>query len=249
MDKINQRFRDGAPSNDLAAGGILIHQFDGADDSNPSGTPWSPFSDRISASMVYGKMRPDERKNIPIYSFSTSGIILSPQYNQMLCGYAYDVGSFSRQCWGAPGCIPGCSVNGGLQWCQPGNDPWPCAWHPDSLIHLMRSRENWRRYGNKPPDKYWDDHKFYDELIFDADYFRRHLPKSIEAVFFIHGDCWDVGDSANNNAACEEYARRAHANIVRHFRLKPGTLPLLKLDLFNWNEPFTDVHEEAKAAG
>ena len=75
---------------------------------------------------------------------------------------------------------------------------------------------------------------------FDADYFRAHLPHSIEAVFYLHGACDDIGDDNNHNAACEQYARAAHANMLRHFRLPQGRLPLLRLDPFNWDIPLTD---------
>ena len=93
------------------------------------------------------------------------------------------------------------------------------------------------------------DHKFYDELIFDAGRFTRDLPRSIEAVFYIHGSCNDVGDNFNHNAACEPYARRAHANILRRFHLSAERLPLLRLDLFNWNAPFSDGTLSTHPAG
>lgn len=61
----------------------------------------------------------------------------------------------------------------------------------------MEARDELRRRNVKPPMKFWDDHKFYDELIFDAGYFTRSLPRSVEAIFYIfHGDCSDIGARA-----------------------------------------------------
>ena len=47
--------------------------------------------------------------------------------------------------------------------------------------------------------------------------------------------------SGDRSAKCADYGRGAHRNIAAHFQLDSDRLPLLKLDLFNWDEPFTDV--------
>lgn len=142
VELLNKRFREGVPSNDLAKAGILVHQFDSVDDPNPTGSPWQPgagkpeYGDRLSASLINKNMRADERGNVPIYSFSTAGLILSPHHNRMNCGYPYDVGSLGRACWGAPGCTPGCTSDQGDVWCARGHDEWPCAWRSSNLKGL-----------------------------------------------------------------------------------------------------------------
>ena len=48
-----------------------------------------------------------------------------------------------------------------------------------SLKPLLELRETWRTRNVKPEHKAADDHKFYVELIFDAAYYARRLPRSV----------------------------------------------------------------------
>lgn len=122
---------------------------------------------------------------------------------------------------------------------------------------MLRAREHIRKRGAKPAHKDFDDHKFYNEMIFDADKFVSELPHSIEAVFFmqvdrskwecptclghswpeIEADCVD----ATSGPKCRGYTIRAWRTILRHFHLTPAQLPLLRLDPNNWEQPFSDV--------
>jgi hypothetical protein len=52
-------------------------------------------------------------------------------------------------------------------------------------------------------------------------------------------DYIQVGDGGNHNAACEDYARIAHATTLRRFNLTAAQLPLLQLDLWNRRSPFS----------
>ena len=93
----------------LASAGVLIHQFDSVDDWDPAGRPWQvgagkpEYGDRLSASLVYASMLKDEGGNIPIYSFSTAGFVLSPvQTREKRSAVIYKSG--------AARCGPGSSV-------------------------------------------------------------------------------------------------------------------------------------------
>ena len=253
VDRLNRRFRDGGRGNDLSTAGVIIHQFDGMDDGNPDGRPWMPgvrrseTGDRISAALINGHMQPDPSFNIPIYSFSLSGLVMSPSANSLLCSYPYDVGSVERHCWPhgvSESCIPGCSRYRNDQdvWCDAtaGSNQWQhtrpaCSWRPTDLGRMMEVREEVRRNKLKPPSKMWNDGKYYNELIFDAAYYTEHLPDSIEAVFYLDDDCGDSYDGPK----CRDYGYGAHAAIASHFGLDADRLPLLKLDLWNWNAPFS----------
>jgi len=172
---------------------------------------------------------------------------LKPTANQLLCSFPYDVGSIMRQCWPrgvSDHCTPGCSrwPNDDTLWCEPGSDRWrfenpPCAWRPTELSAMMSVRETIRRDKLRPPQKTWNDGKFYSELIFDAAHFTANLPDSIEAVFYLDDNCGDAYDGPK----CKNYGIGAQTAIATHFGLDNGKLPLLKLDLWNWNTPFTDV--------
>jgi len=230
VDTLNQRFRNGHPSNDLDEVGIIIHQFDSRDDGDPDGQPWRPFQPSISSAIVYGQMghEPD-RDNVPVYSYSLAGLILAPSHNQVRCSYAFDTGSLQ---WQPTACNSWrCSnyesvdshANGG------------CAFNPEGLGHMMEVQAEIRRRNYKPGFKVWDDHKFYNEVIMDEQTYVANLPHSISAVFYLPTPCDDIFDGPK----CEDFARGAHRNILRHFQLTEAQIPFVEFDYFNWNKPFT----------
>lgn len=248
VDKLNKRFAEGKYTNNLAEAGVMLHQFDGLDDPNPNGEPWRPgagrwdVSDRISASLVYASMARDKAGNLPLYSFDLGGIILSSEFNRLLCSHPGDVGSLARKCavlGGEGECVPGCSVQGESPWCLA---EWNfyCAFAPSRLADAMQTRDELSKRGEFYHHKMWNDGKFYDEHIFDAFTFTSNLPKSIVAFFFIRGNCGDAYDGPK----CESYVRLAHANFLRHFGLTRDDVPLVRLDLFKkGNHPFIATDE------
>ena len=253
---LNARFRAGVASSDLAAAGLLLHQFDSMDDPDPQGQPWVPGAgkpvfegypsgDRVSATLVNARMQAEpapQAKRIPLYSLSLAGIILSPERNTLKCSFAFDAGTLERTCLEpSETCNPGCthpSFRGHPPlWCERNNHPWPCAWRPSDLSQMLEVREELRTLGRKPEGKFWDDHKFYDELVFDSKVFASQLPGSMEAVFFLEGaDCGAESDGPK----CEAYARSAHANIKREFGLTDVQLPLVRLNPLDWKAPLSD---------
>ena len=162
-------------------------------------------------------------------------------------------------------CIPGCTpndwrANGGSEWgsrgiwCPPVDHTasWesqaerfeaiqfsgqPCAWKPEHLAMMMKLRDGYSEHNKYNSRKTWDDHKYYSELILDASPFTHSLPHSIEAFFFQPGrkDCFDAFDGHK----CEAYARAAHRAFLDRFSLSWNDVPLLKLDIFNWQQPFS----------
>ena len=68
------------------------------------------------------------------------------------------------------------------------------------------------------------------------------MPHSIEAVFYLaesSGDFTDIpADVVGPKSA--DYAIAAHATILEHFGLGHTDIPLLRLDLLNTTEPFSD---------
>ena len=234
---------------------MLVHQFDAMDDPNPDGEPWIPgkgrwdTGDRISAALINYQMTPEPNGQIPVYSNSLSGIILAPEANRLLCSYPFDVGSLGRVCHPrgiSEGCVPGCTPTGQqaapTDWCEGFfKDPWPCAWPADKTAMMMEIRDGFAQRGLKPEHKFWDDHKFYSELIFDADYYRAHLPKSVTAFFFVPSVCaGDIFDGPK----CKDYAIGAHRNFLASFGLRAATVPLLRFDPSNWEAPFEEYVDD-----
>jgi len=252
-DRINLDFRNGRPSNNLEGAGVILHQFDAMDDRDPDHHPWElgigrrDTGDRVSAAIVNAQMQPDPSGNIPIYSFSLAGLVLSPTHNNLMCSYSWDVGSMERKCWPqglSDICIPGCSRgnNDREPWCAAGSGDWkfrnpPCAWRPQNLADMLAARDEVRNNQLRPPGKMWNDNKYYTELIFETRSYTLHLPDSIMGVFYLDDDC---GDSYSG-PKCADYGKAAHRSIAKQYSLNAERLPLLKLDLWNWEQPFTEI--------
>jgi len=247
---ISERFRLGNRSNDLAAAGLLVHQFDAMDDPNPDGEPWIPgkgkwdTGDRISASLVNKNMQPEPNGNIPVYSYSLAGIILNPHANRLLCSYPFDSGSIERACnprgisdQCTPGCTPAGWTNIPAVWCEGFfKDPWPCAWPPDKVDIMMEIRDGYASRGVKPGMKFWDDGKFYSELILDQQVYTDGLPYSVSAFFFVPSICLDAYDGPK----CQDYAIAAHRNFLVAFNITSAEVPLLRFDTADWEHPFKE---------
>ena len=114
--RINHRFLNGFPSNDLALAGVLVHQTDTMDATDE---PWAPqrgsHADRLAASIVNARLP-------YMYSTSAVGVVLRPDLAQGLirCAYGRDGGSY----------------NMGDHGCGWGSDP------PERFDVMMRYNQN-----------------------------------------------------------------------------------------------------------
>ena len=252
--RINARFED-------LESGVLIHQFDAFDSSDPDHEPWKlgrirkQMSDRISATLINRGMEWGQQDTeVPLYSNVFSGYVLSPSLldvegGGILCAYDSDGGTDKRTC-DPPGvhdkCIPGCNqrdhVNSQPQWCTPTKSGWPCAWQPDQLPAMLHSqRQRWKSMdGNANPTL-----ERYNEVVLSSTVYHADLPSNIEAVFYIASSGQQSCTSTNHwlhgvHGFCEQYARRAHLKLLAHFGLSADELPLLRLNPTKWasNAPF-----------
>ena len=67
--------------------------------------------------------------------------------------------------------------------------------------------------------------------------YRRNLPHSIDAVFYLEpSDCVDVF----NGPKCKDYGITAHKTIKRKYGLSDAELPLVKLNLWDLEDPFSN---------
>ena len=125
VDVLNARFKNGHPTDDLAAAGVLVHQFHNGADSD--WRPWMPcpdtcyggpcwcskFNDRFSCSIVSVKTL-SKKGDVGMYSVQNAGFVLRPAANKVNCAYPADGGSESKSCKDEAGCVPGC----GSKWCS-----------------------------------------------------------------------------------------------------------------------------------
>lgn len=80
----------------------------------------------------------------------------------------------------------------------------------------------------------------------DDQTFVKNLPHSVAAVFFLPTPCEDIYDGPK----CEDYARGAHRNFLRHFRLTELELPLVKFEFTDFETPFVAMPNcDPKAKG
>lgn len=228
-----------------------MHQFD---DTDAAGEPWLPcpqtcwgkrcwcadLGDRISATVILASIPTaisGQRPQLPLFSPDAAGFIVNPQRASILCSYASDAGTSHKTC--APpfedGCVPGCVSlhayydDGGNRirnwpgWCGEENPADPhrgdqCPMRPDQLGQMVKAITAGH----------------YNEVVVDADSFAKALPWSVEAFFF------PVGGHGGSAAAAEAKAREAHTKFLQHYQLTARDVPILRLDVTNFHEPFSD---------
>ena len=112
--------------------------------------------------------------------------------------------------------------------------------------------------GGAGPCRICSEAKFYTEIVVDRLSFRRLLPHSIEAIFYIaddscydHGTQWCLGgesspawctmgkDPVHKAGACQAFAHAAHRAFTEHFAASGWNVPLLRLDPFNLTTPLS----------
>ena len=84
--------------------------------------------------------------------------------------------------------------------------------------------------------------KFYNELVLEYATFYGALPWSMEAMFYIRGNCDDPRPQpwigGWEQPKCEEYARWAHGLLAQAWPAEAEQIPLLRLDVYSRTTPF-----------
>ena len=221
-------FRNGKPSNDLAAAGVMIHLWDGVETKGEDwlsleGTQW------WSSSIVNARMG-DLFAHHP-------GFVLSPWHVRLLCSYPGDGSTSGYSCpgksWSSDAyatsqelrqaaCVPGCTKLpplGNRRYCDsPSAGPDDatygvtsgCPWGPNDLKSMLE--HHMEREGSKV-------HAHYNEVIVDAESIRAQLPLSIEA-FVLPSGC---------SSGYRDRARASHEAFNK--RYKDAKVPLLSFDV------------------
>lgn len=197
--------------------------------------------DRLSASLINKRVPKTVDGQIPLYQEvdvnAAAGFIMNPYLTDVLCSYPGDGGSAQRLC-DPPGvsetCVPGCYQavrdGGGPSWCS-ANDigGGTCAYRPTDTKSMLDAQRVSPMSGTPAG---------YNEIIIDRASWTRMQPNSIEGVWFLSfPDC----DREDTSMMCESTARRVRDQFIDDFHLDPHTFPLLKLDPWNWDKPFSEV--------
>ena len=99
-----------------------------------------------------------------------------------------------------------------------------CMWEPGKLKGML---ECFLKSAGAGGGQY----SGYNELVMDADAWQDHMPQTIEAVFYpTHSEC---------DSSCRSKAETTHSKFLREFGVSSDDYPLLKLDVSDWNSPFS----------
>ena len=224
---------------------------------------------RLSASISYRGLRERaDRKGISLPYADRAGYVIRNEEISLQCLYGKDAAVSASdsnrlevtqargpaesltlrsrwQTYNLESSVPGCNS----EYCQPQNaSSWqffggqPCGfsdYHPpaysqsDMKIFLERYAQHGEAW--KPPDF----HSGYNEVIVSSSNMNKHLPRAVEAFFVLdekHAD----GDRTGNLGINVRQVRKA---FIAKFKLEPTEVPLLLMDPYNWDEPFSVLDE------
>lgn len=239
--RLNERFRNGRPSSDLAHVGVVMHAFDRI--SEAQWAPWAAcdahghgpqchngYTGRMSCFLSFQRMR-DRRDRVAVpFPQWGGGVVASPTL-RLKCAYGDD--ATTAHTWN--GCYG--------QWCDR-NDPWkhgsggsPCGfgsagqvhanWHPEDLDKMLSL---WNRYSQHYQAPGW--YSGYNELVYDSSEWNRHLPHSIEAFYIMAEHCelswWRTHDDTIHR----------HQAFLRQYGVSANEIPLLCVSPSKWDAPF-----------
>ena len=187
-------------------------------------------------------------RTIPLFSRSGSGFIISPKHSGILCSYPADGGTANKMCGAedatngcTPGCVPGRLFDDygtpvAVNWCGEGDakkegaahvqSAGLCPWRPNQIGDMVR-----QLISQHPPGTNGN----YNEVVVDAAAFGAGLPASVEAFFFLTGN-----HGRDIDPQQEKKAREAHARFLKTFHVTKDEVPLLQLNISDFEHPFAD---------
>jgi hypothetical protein len=118
---------------------------------------------------------------------------------KLFCAYPADGNSQGERCPGtSSGCKPGCSRT-----CT--TDLWGCSFPPDRLQDALQAQLDKGHV------------RSHNEVVFDVEEIKSHLPNSIQAVFY-------MSTSSNRERAA---AQKAHADFLKAYGQSEHDIPMV----------------------
>ena len=239
--RINARWLNGKPSNDLAEGGVVMWVFDGdgkyLDGLPEPDAPWapnlgSPTGDRHSASMV------SKRHPYLFACFACSpdsqfkpGLILAPSpetRSRLMCSVHNDLGTIRYKCdpmGRSDSCSPGC---GNVRCGNPPQRTWMCTWSLEDLQRMMELHDAiGMGYTGPFEEGMWP----YNELLFDSwtQNWEPDLAQLVEGVFV-----QKIGTQAS-----KDLGRLVHYKLLQRIGASVEDHPLVEYDDSAEGDPFS----------
>ena len=249
VHRINKRFIEGKPSNNVTATGVLLRNIEGMAGRHTEA--WEPCaadefcsrsSDRLAASIVNSHMP-------HLFSYDAGGMVISPERAHVLCSYHGDGNNFGRFCtpptdWlkmaaeverDGSDCVPGCTSHFG--WCDDLYHPCPlceeihCAWRATGVATMVEAHQQkleiWRKQGTSC-DKGKHRSRCHNEVVLDAAAWTSHMPQTLEAFFY---------QRRSSTSAVAE-VRRLHSAFHQRYGLDAQLTPLIVYDPTSATAPF-----------
>ena len=201
----------------MVSAGVVITQYDSS--SSDENKPWHPcpygkwchrYANRRSAMIIFSGMQKVDG-GIPLFIHDSGGFVvrMSASDEMLRCSYSGDAGTM--------GMSDGCSISHCFSCGY-------CMWEPGKLKGML---ECFLKSAGAGGGQY----SGYNELVMDADAWKDHMPQTIEAVFYpTHSEC---------DASCRSKAETTHSKFLHEFGVSSDDYPLLKLDVSDWNSPFS----------
>ena len=216
---INDRFVGAQPSNDLAAAGVLVHNFD---EISNGYEPWLPcsgggcarkFSDRFPCSIIYQGMT-------NMYKPTNGGFVIAPLGARVLCSYSRDgLTMTSAKVCPIPtpaDCIPGCG-HAPYEWC-PEAKPWRCAWPPHKMDEMLRNHKQFNA-------------RDHNEVVLDARAWTERLPMTIQLVWYLEkGNAIDDMKQVQDLSRAKTNAEDVHRRFLQAFGITGSDVPLVSFN-------------------
>ena len=223
---INHRFTNGGPdSMGLAAAGVLLHAFDGADGFDLREDLWRPCPSRLGWCGTFNRYSvslTNRRLGGRVFNdFGGAGFVLNShalEPGDIMCGFAFDAGTM-----GSSGCpSAACPIAGGFCW-----------WRGDQLQDLLgQHEENIRNSHVNCAEEFGDMKACYNELVISGDNWVAKLPRIVHAIFY---PAALANDPTN---AARMLAERVHHAFLAEFGLRTTEVPLLTYDYRHLSTPF-----------
>ena len=199
---MNERFKNGKASNDLAEAGVLVRQIDALNDAQ---RPWRPcpkgqwcanLGDRWASSILNTWAR-------KLYLYDKGGFILAPTA-RLFCACPEDCNSQDKVCdklYGDEECTPGCFPK--KQQCTPGGAAYSCSFPPKELKFALEAQQGTDSFRGRN-----------NEMVLDVRSIVHGLPNSIEGFFYL-----------STHPEGEDVMRSIRSKFMGAFHLTPETAP------------------------
>ena len=176
----------------MTEAGVIVRQFDAL---SKTGFAWEPCADHLWCSK-FSRIWPSsiinrDYNNVLYRGEEEAGLVLAPPpLNRFHCIFPGDGNSMGHL----------------DEPCQDTCTPpriWDCSFPPHQLEKALQAN-----HGNGK----------YNEVVIDAQYMKRNLPRSIMGIFYMAPDT-------------KEKAKAIHSQFVAHYGAEAADVPLLKLNL------------------